>query len=522
MNNAYNLLDEAAFSLRCGGQLRRMTLPQVFAALSGGEVDSFEALQRYQGHPWHFFCVQVAALALHRAGLQAPPKEAEAWRELLLSLSGGEGAAWTLVVEDLSLPAFMQPPVPEGSLAPLKNEVSHPDELDIVVAAKSHDLKREKIGGGSAELWAYALVSGQTGQGFSGRANYGIFRMNGGFGSRVGVGLATGHDLGAHFRRDLKVLLEGRGEHEGSLFKADGGVALMWVEPWDGQTSLALSACDRWVVEVSRRLRLTQRGEEIVAMVGNSAVPRVNASELNGVVGDPWAPINEKEGKSLTVSSNGFDYRLMCRILFSADFRWSLAMRQRPDDEAPLRIWARVLVRGQGKTEGYHERSIAVPKKATRFLGGLGTRDAAAPLAGRVEERVQRVGHMKSKVLSPAVASALQGGPETLDRKTPGAERWLSAFDALVDEAFFPELWEAAELDEDAAREAWDRHLAQLAERVLREVQGELPSISPNYFRALTQSDRIFFGSLKKNFPGLSASAPEAQETPTQAQGAMS
>jgi CRISPR system Cascade subunit CasA len=57
----------------------------------------------------------------------------------LLKLADGSEAAWHLVVDDVSQPAFMQPPVPEGSLEEAKysSDIQTPDELDMLVTSKT-------------------------------------------------------------------------------------------------------------------------------------------------------------------------------------------------------------------------------------------------------------------------------------------------------------------------------------------------------------------------------------------------
>ena len=47
-------------------------------------------------------------------------------------------------------------------------------------------------------------------EGFSGRDNYGVARMNGGFGSRVAVGFMNGFGLAGRFRDDVHRVLNSR------------------------------------------------------------------------------------------------------------------------------------------------------------------------------------------------------------------------------------------------------------------------------------------------------------------------
>ena len=170
----------------------RGSLFGAFAALARGEAWSFPALRPHQASPWHAFTVQVAALALIRAGRDDLPGDEGAWRNLLIALTPDQpgGEAWELVVDDWSKPALLQPPVvAAGNRAEYKSPLPTPDALDMLVTAKNHDVKQERIAEASDEDWLFALVTLQTTEGFLGAGNYGISRMNGGFASRMSLGV---------------------------------------------------------------------------------------------------------------------------------------------------------------------------------------------------------------------------------------------------------------------------------------------------------------------------------------------
>ena len=79
----------------------------------------------------------------------------------------------------------MQPPASSADkLGEYKNTVGTPDELDMLVTSKNHDVKSAVAESASANDWIFALISLQTSEGFSGAGNYGISRMNGGLGCR--------------------------------------------------------------------------------------------------------------------------------------------------------------------------------------------------------------------------------------------------------------------------------------------------------------------------------------------------
>jgi CRISPR system Cascade subunit CasA len=86
------------------------------------------------------------------------------------------------------------------------NEAHAPDLIDVLATAKAHDVKRSRMVAARPEHWAYALCTLQTMQGFGGAGNYGIARMNSGFGTRTAVAVTPSLRWGARFRRDSRPL----------------------------------------------------------------------------------------------------------------------------------------------------------------------------------------------------------------------------------------------------------------------------------------------------------------------------
>ena len=141
----HNLLIEPIFGVEWpDGRREGLSLPDVLARLGDGAPIEFTALQAHQMHAWHAFLVQLAAIAVHEAGDGSVRRDAENFRGLLRALTGGREEPWCLLVEELSQPAFMQPPVPEGSIEKWKNATASPDEIDLLVTAKNHDVKMRR------------------------------------------------------------------------------------------------------------------------------------------------------------------------------------------------------------------------------------------------------------------------------------------------------------------------------------------------------------------------------------------
>lgn len=505
-----NLLTEPLIRLRTtGGERRGCSLPQVMALLAEDGVAEFPALRPHQRHPWHAFLVQLGAMALHRAGRRDVPADEGEWAGLIRALTPEwpDDEPWSLVAPP-DRPAFLQPPVPGGDMAAFRTTVRTPDALDMLVTSRNHDLKAELMGDALPDDWLFALVSLQTMEGFMGQGNYGISRMNGGFSNRPGLGVVPCGSLGAHFRRDVRVLLDG-GRNEilrQVTLEPEGGLGLVWLGPWDGVAQIPFAALDPLYIEICRRVRLRSHGSRIDAIAANSKKARVAADGLQGNTGDPWTPVDVKEVKALSITAEGFSYRRMVELLLGAAYRRPILQElDAADGEDGLSIVARGMARGQGKTEGYHERVVPISKEIVRFF-----RTSTDPLAQLAKARVDEAGTMNSSVLKPALFSLIQDGPERVNIKLESsrkqAELWLHRFEQRVDQTFFPDLWReaAAPQNEQAAiRLEWRRSMADAALELLDEAARAVPQASMRRYRAKVRSRDLFFILLRKHFHDL-------------------
>ncbi len=518
----YRLLDEALLSVAdaVGRRTERVSLPALYAALVRGAVGDFPALRPHQRHVWHAFLVQVGALALHRAELDELPNEAATWRELLLALTPDDpdGAAWALVAPH-ARPALLQAPVPAGDVSAFKR-VDTPDALDMLVTAKNHDVKRAVMGAGRPEHWVYALVSLQTQEGFLGAGNYGVSRMNGGFASRPGFGVAPSARPGDRLVRDIQRLLALRTRllDDHPFFPTTGGRGLVWLAPWDGKTSLPPSALDPFYVEVCRRVRLVAdpMTGALHALAAGSAAARVDAKALSGRTGDPWTPLMpDGDGrKALTVDAGGLTYKRLVPLLFptpsdpKAPTRAPLQEVGPDDADEGLAVIARAVVRGQGKTEGFHERRIAVSRAMRPFFGPVVASDLAAKLAS---DRVEDVGLFARKVLYSAALAVYTAAPSRAERTRDDdtakarAGAAVGRFDVRVDATFFADM--DAELglrdDRDAAtaeRARWLLRLRDAGRAVLDDVLAAAPTAAMRHHRTRVRALRRFDAAFRHHF----------------------
>ena len=525
---ALNLLTEPLIGIiPPGGTRIDASLPEVYAALLADRVDAFPALRPHQRHAAHAFLSQLGAMALHRAGLGQPPADADTWRGLLRGLTpdwpGDE--PWHLVVDDITKPAFMQPPAssPERE-KDYKGIVSTPDELDMLVTAKNHDLKSSIAAQANVDDWIFALVTQETMEGYGGVGNHGIARMNGGLGNRPAFSLApVGQNPGAHVRRDIIALLECRPELLNNFPMIDGGVGLLWTLPWDGEAAETLLAdrLDPLFIEICRRIRLRHiPGAGLRGIRANSKASRIEGKSLKGRIGDPWTPVNAKrDGVPLTLAAGGFTYKRVTDYLTSAD--WShppLLKPTKSEENSPgrMQLIARATVRGNGKTQGYHERIIPIGHKTKRaMLGRNGTRE----LGDIAKIRIEEIGKVQ-RILSHAIQTFMargDSGKVSPEHRTL-ARPWLNRLDQIVDARFFDDLqteFEADAGDRADIHQKWLKNgndgVIDHAQAMLREATESLPCPAIYRYKAQVNAEGLFEGRLRG-----SAGLPDAFPDPDQ------
>ena len=506
----YDLLNEPLLTVDGPPGRARLSLPDVLARLGRGEELEFPGLRPHQHHAWHAFLVQLAALVAHRRGDPSLNLEADAWRSALLDLTAeAGGAAWHLVVEDPTLPAFFQTPAPEGNLDRYKKVIPTPDELDVVVTTRNHDVKQQRMTQPDPEHWAYALLTLQTMEGFLGRGNYGIARMNGGFSNRPCITMTPGLGWAERFRRDVLAWLDARPELVGEVYgyREHDGHELLWLLPWDGKKSSkhALTECDPFFIEVCRRIRLVGSPIEEARMAPTEDY-LMDGGVVQGNTGDLWTPVS-LDGTALTVGGGGFQYRLLARLLFGGDFHRNPALELREEDGREPLLLAQTLVRGQGQTEGYHQRTIRLPAKTRRLMQTAEGRDRLGVLA---KSQVEMASLAERKVLHLALCSLLQKGSEKLDFRDKRTQPWIDAMDRAVDDAFFDCLWAAADVPEVEADRIWQKRLHELAWQQLEDALASAPTSTVHGPRARARAELMFRGLAHKHLP--EAFAEEAAE----------
>ena len=499
-NTALNVLDKPIITIDRPSSARSLgSLCTVLAALSHGEAVEFAALQAHQQHGWYAFLVQLAAIALQRAGIDsAKDHDEQTWRAALLRLTDDRAEPWCLVVDDWTHPALLQPPMPRDRIGDLDKVIREPDALDVLITSKNFDVKGARVRAPCPEHWLFALVSLQTMSGYTGPTYYGVARMNGGSATRVGIGRAPSLAFGPRFTRDVSLWLRERPRLLDSFGYSEAGRALLWLDAWDGSGSITHDELDPFFIEVCRRVRLRQEGTSLVAQYRGVEATRVDGFD-GGLTGDLWAAATS-DG-IFTVSGRGFDYEVAQQLLLQADYRCAALEANEQDGPSPWFI-ARGLARGQGKTEGYHERVIPIPRKVAPKLKEKDQRELIARLAtGRVEiaKTVRR------DVLYPALTRLLIGGrdPKKNKAKSDQAGEWTRAFNAEVDRIFFDELFAAVESAREEAAAQWQKRLLALAWDLLQRAINAVPLSASTRWRAICAAEATFGVCANKQFNGV-------------------
>ena len=507
----FNLLTEPLIRMEtASGGRESASLPEVYAALMADRVDAFPALRPHQRHAWHAFLVQLGVMAMHRAGLAAPPSEPAEWERIVRAMTiteWPEDDPWQLVVDDITKPAFMQPPASSPARAKdYKTRVDTADKLDMLVTSRNHDLKQAVAAHAAADDWLFALVTLQTMEGFGGANNYGISRMNRGLGNRPAFSLApAGRRPGAHVRRDMAALMEFLPEilRDYPHYRVEGGMSLLWTVPWDGTAgeSRVPTGFHPLYIEVCRRVRLAWGDGALCAQRANTKAARIEGKAQMGRTGDPWTPIDPaREGVPLTLGAGGFTYRRITDYLN----KWTRPALLKPTraearDPAPMELVARATVRGQGKTEGYYERSVPIrPKFKTAMMGHGDMQDIGDIAKGRIDQVA-----IVQRILSHAIQTFAARG-ETSNVSAEGrrlARPWLNRLDDIVDATFFEDLqeeFEADDQDRQRIRNEWLKgHVVDKARVLFHEATESLPCPVIHRYKAAVNAEGLFEGRLR-------------------------
>ena len=510
-----NILTEPLIRISTADETRWASLPEVYAALIADNVEAFPALRPHQRHAWHAFLVQLGAMAMHRAGVSEPPGDATEWAALIRGLTVDDfpdDEPWQLVVEDITEPAFMQPPASSlDKEKDFKGVVATPDELDMLVTSKNHDLKASVAAEAGVDDWIFALVTLQTMEGYGGARNYGVSRMPSGYGNRPAFSITPSIRPGGHLKRDISALLERRWAILDEYQVTNNGIGLLWVETWDGTKAetLLINQMEPSYIEVCRRVRLREADGRLQAIRANSLDRRI--ADAKGLTGDPWAPVSNNVNPRGTppafLGPRKFGYERIVDGMFSPDWKEPSLLRLAQHDQkssSDLQLVARGMVRGEGGTAGYHERVIPLKPKTVQIFGRRGDSEEIGDIA---RKRIEQVGKVKS-ILRRAIATFVARGEssDTSAEQRSLANPWVDKLDEIVDSDFFEHLQVEVETDNrderQRIRNGWLLNgkdgVIDHARNVLRQAESSLPCPAIHRYKARVNADGLFEDRIRR------------------------
>ncbi|MEJ5207096.1 hypothetical protein [Denitratimonas sp. CY0512] len=496
----HDLLKDPLIGVRTAQGVRHVSLPELLASLSAGQVENYTGLRAHQADPWHVFLVQLAASIQARRPTEALPTDAAYWRDGLLDLAEGVAEAWHLVVEDVTKPAFLQHPDCHG--ANFKPCADAPDEFDVLFTSKNHDVKSARIRADEPEAWIYAITTRQTISPYGGGGGTlnGIARMNSGSGSRPIVSWVRDLHPSQRFLDEVSELRRIRGSILEARYGYNAtGVVLTWLRPWDHRKhQFFLSDLDPWFVEAPRlvRLRYEELTDGIVALQAGTKARQIGPKESHkGDVGDPWIPITT-EGTALTITSPGFTPERLCKLIFKQGIQRSTGLLDPGSSDSYGWLVASVLSGGNCKTDGFHRVELPVPPQARMALFNREKRDTLAHLAQKLLSDAKDV----QGALGIALTVLTEAAPDRLDFKRVAS--WVKAvrsqFGKQWDLLYFSTLWRGVEESHDTVRVDWQQRLVDAGQALLDEGSTHLPLPTNRRWRALTQSQSAWRGMLRK------------------------
>lgn len=173
-------------------------------------------------------------------------------------------------------------------------------------------------------------------------------------------------------------------------------------------------------------------------------------------------------------------------------------------------FYGHALVRGQGKTEGLHVRTIPL---APDIVPKLADEKERARIATLAKDRVDYAGTVRSKVLLPALGMLLNAGEKRTGapKRDDRPSRWTMAFDARVDRDFFEALWRAVSAaDVEAPTLVWKRELRDEALALFEDAARTVPIPSARSVKARAQARNLFEGCARKFLKDLYPKQGEA------------
>lgn len=495
-----------------------VSLVDLLAHLLAGNapVVGFPRLAAEQRGHWHRFLVRCAGKALRTLDIDADEASARAPTDLAtrideaLTEAAGGSDAWNLWGNEPSRPAFLQPPTPEGEAPSETYRRESLSFLTCALGAKNHERKVDTRRRLAPEETAYALIAFQSGVIYGGRYNYESQIMGSSSGAGSGtpfMGAQISRDLRNTFRHDVDVLL-GTWDQIRDDRGLRGSTWALWIEPWDGTSSLPASDLDPAFIPMARFVRLAapQKGYFRAVWFKTSKSKRVEDHSGGGNLGDVFTPRvphprKADEWKVRGTLEKGYDYKEIVRLLgFGEDGRPSPSVRALQESRFNERPDLRVLFEGiafeRGKTVGFHRREILLPTSFVRRRPW----DDPDPARKAHRTMLTTVGDAKSALRGTA-RFLLAGSPRPREGDQGKIDAPARLLEERVDRIYLDQLFEAAELEKDgdeSYRTAWGEKIADMALAAFRDAKDEVPSVSSRSYEREVRAESWLRGRLRE------------------------
>ena len=220
-------------------------------------------------------------------------------------------------------------------------------------------------------------------------------------------------------------------------------------------------------------------------------------------MGDPWTPIDTRQGKSFTLGSGDFDYKKLVELLFSGNWERPLLSTPSDHEDGKMLLIAEAFSRGNSKTEGFKSRVVAAPRQSLSVFES----ETVATMSKAQMDEIKGF----DVALRNALALVAAGG----DRASLKADHYRRTalarkrFDRAADERFFPSLWRRVaaigndEVTEQAQRRAFLTYLLCHAQKEFDTALQSIPCAALLRPRAKSRGRREFDFQLRTKFPEL-------------------
>lgn len=482
----------------------KLSLPELFCKLNADECFDMPYLQAHHADAIYSFFVNLAALCVaHSADGKTVPATAEEWRQAMLIVSKNDESMWELVQSDMSKPGFFQPPT---SLTG-GTEFSSPDGIDVLITTKSFDIKQGYLDNKNLEYWVYALISCQTLSGYSGSGCQGIVRIQSGYASRFTMSFVEAPFFNTRFKADLQMCISEResiAETYSLNLDTASNVSLLWSVPRDAYTFLELSKCDPFFIEAARVIRLYVKEDGSIYATRFTTKEAMLSKDVRGVVGDIWSPVemllpNPKDiGKKEPILQavnlkESFNFKSLKKFVTDKSIAPLSGSLETNENLQSGFLYLSSMIRGKGKTEGYHRVIVPISKGMLASFSRKTSRsdgEIVTELQARYEAQLTEMEDVWQELVALPLKKVFGTNVDGSKKESGPLDIILASYKKLyqhsADTKFFNYLmaFTAAESLEAqiAVQKFWIQHLASLSEKLLNLANQKLAKSSGDVY----------------------------------------